>query len=437
MSCLFRWSRCALAPALSLLVLYPFNAALAERNGRAPVPAMAQEDEFPAPPDAPAYAYIEDGGSGNGPDAGPGAYYGGAVDGGYGGAVDGGYDDGCYGGNGFGDYGDGCMGGCYGCDRSACNCCPPVASQTTCRVPRFAIWADWLYLQVTDADVAHAQQQNGLGIGGTSVVPFGEIGTVEMEYDHGTRIGGSFGCDDCSRVLFNWTYFETESSDSLDPPTAVGGGQGAVGSFVHHPSAIVTGSVGPVDAFYEIDFQLADVMYNRVLISGSRYCIGLLLGAQYGHLEQRFAQFGEFSGAQGGVIDTATSIEFDGGGLKAGLDCESRVGSNFSVYGRLTGAAMSGRFRSRYSMVNTTGDILLAQSNWSDDRIVPQLEYEIGLTCKLYRECLRLSAGYMFSHWFNTVTTPEFIEAVRADNYVDVGDTLSFDGLVARVEASW
>jgi hypothetical protein len=37
-------------------------------------------------------------------------------------------------------------------------------------------------------------------------------------------------------------------------------------------------------------------------------------------------------------------------------------------------------------------------------------------------------------HWFNTVTTPEFVDAVQADNYTDIGDTLSFSGLTSKFE---
>jgi hypothetical protein len=43
----------------------------------------------------------------------------------------------------------------------------------------------------------------------------------------------------------------------------------------------------------------------------------------------------------------------------------------------------------------------------------------------------------MFSHWMNAVTTPEFIDAVQADNYTDVEDTITFDGVVTRVEVLW
>jgi len=41
------------------------------------------------------------------------------------------------------------------------------------------------------------------------------------------------------------------------------------------------------------------------------------------------------------------------------------------------------------------------------------------------------------SHWFNIVSTPVFVDAVQADNYVDVDDTISFDGLVGRAEVRW
>lgn len=363
----------------------------------------------------------------------------------------------CYGGNcATGDcYGGDCTGGdCYGsncysggCGGGDCNCgacynadccggecyevCPPCGGYNQ---PKVAVWAEWLWLQATDSDIAHAQQQNG--IGGAGTVPFGDIGTVEMDYESGARFGAAIGCSDCARVVFSWTNFETDATASLGSPDIAGGG-GAVGSLVHHPGAAITASVGPVDAFNEIEVQLADVMFHRICRSSHNYYIGFLAGAQYGHLEQRFSQTGVFSGGQGGTIDTATEIKFDGGGLKAGFDGESVIGGGISAYGRLTGAAMSGRFKSRYGMLNSTTDIALAGANWSDDRIVPNLEYELGLAWTSCRGCLRLSTGYMFSHWMNVVTTPEFIDAVQANNYVDVGDTLSFDGVVTRAELRW
>ena len=57
----------------------------------------------------------------------------------------------------------------------------------------FTMFGDFLYLQSTDVDVAHAQQQDGLGGAGT--VPFGEIGTIGTDFNPGFRVGGSESVD--------------------------------------------------------------------------------------------------------------------------------------------------------------------------------------------------------------------------------------------------
>ena len=347
----------------------------------------------------------------------------------------GGYQDGYCGGDGCG-YGncggDGCgygnCGGCGGCDGCYDDMYGGWGHHCA---PSSSVFVDWLYLRATGANVAHAQQQNG--IGGAGTVPFGNIGSVETDDDCGVRAGMNLACGPCSSILLSYTFFETDGFNVVEPPNITGGG-GAVGSFVHHPGAAITASVGPVLATYEIDFQLADILYRGALSSGPCHSVNYLVGLQYGDLEQGFTQNGVFSGGQQGVIDTITSIDFDGGGLKAGLDADRRLSGGFSVYGRLTGAVMSGEFNSRYTMLNSTTDTLLAHSHWKDDRLVAQVEYELGVGWTCPSERWRFSSGYMFSHWMNVVTTPALIDAVRADNYVDVDDTLSFEGFVTRVE---
>jgi hypothetical protein len=43
----------------------------------------------------------------------------------------------------------------------------------------------------------------------------------------------------------------------------------------------------------------------------------------------------------------------------------------------------------------------------------------------------------MASYWFNIVSTPVWVDAVQADNYVNASDTIAFDGAVGRVEFRW
>jgi Legionella pneumophila major outer membrane protein precursor len=343
------------------------------------------------------------------------------------------YQDGCGNGNCGGGCNSGCCdSGCYGggCDSGCCEMRPirmPAYHQ-----PMTYMYVDWLDLHVAGGDVAHAQQQNGLGGAGT--VPFGDIGTLDIDFTSGVRVGGEIACNGCSGVAVDYTYFSSDTTDTIDAPTIPGGG-GAVGSLVHHPGAAITASAGPVDATYGVDFQLADVVFRHVWLTGRKYVVNYSLGAEYGHLQQDFSQTGVFGGGQSGTIDTTTAISFDGGGLKAGVDGEQRLCCCFFAYGKASAAALSGRFDSHYELFNSTTETLLARSNWEDNRVIGQFDAELGVGWS--RGCWRISAGYMFSEWTNIVDTSSLIDAVQADNYTGVRNSLTFDGLVTRIECCW
>ena len=430
-----RWSCCALAALLVWQGAGLVSVALGQNYGQqmyAQAGGGYAEGYSPSPtaelsPEADSGYY--GGGSGcSGCSDGSCSSYGGGCNGECSGSCGMGAD--CYGGYGGCEYDGG-----YGCGEDCggggglCNGCCGI-----CGSGRISIFADWLYLQPTGDDVAHAQQQNG--IGGAGTVPYGDIGTVDIAHSSGMRIGGSIACDECSQVSLSYTFFESDGFNVTEPPFIPGDG-GAVGSLMHHPGAAITASAGPLEATNDIDFQLADIMYRRVWRAAPGFAINYSAGIQYGHLEQSFQQTGIFGGGQQGAIDTTSNIDFDGGGLKIGLDAERRITHCFSTYGRFSAAAMSGTFRSRYDMNNVTTDTLLARANWKDDRVIGQIEYELGIGWTSCNERWHISTGYMFSHWTNVVTTGEFINAVQKDKYVNVDDTLSFDGIVTRVEFLW
>jgi len=323
--------------------------------------------------------------------------------------------------------GNACLPGCpiQSVDCYACNACvvPPH---------RHSIFGEFLFLHPTGVDMTHAQQQNGTGGAGTT--PFGAIGTTDPHYEPAYRFGGNFALSNCSSIAASYTYFESHSVDTVSPPAIPGGG-GAVGSLVHHPGASITSSVGPVNAGYDIDFQMADLDYRRLIDGDCRRWINYSAGIRWGRLEQDFRQVGVFSGSAGGVIDTRTQMDFDGFGLKLGLDGEQVIGCRgFRIYGKANVSPLVGRFKSRYLMYNDTIASTLAQANWNDDRFITVLEYEFGLAWVGPRGKWRFSTGYLTSHWFNALTTSAFIDNVQGDNYFRDGDTVSFDGFTARAE---
>jgi hypothetical protein len=64
-------------------------------------------------------------------------------------------------------------------------------------------------------------------------------------------------------------------------------------------------------------------------------------------------------------------------------------------------------------------------------------DIEAGLGWQSQSQRWRTTLGYNFSGWYNTVKTDEWIKAVQTNNFVDLGDKMTFDGLVLRMELRW
>jgi hypothetical protein len=62
------------------------------------------------------------------------------------------------------------------------------------------------------------------------------------------------------------------------------------------------------------------------------------------------------------------------------------------------------------------------------------LDLELGVGWQSPCGHYRFTAGYVVSTWLNTVSTDEWIDSVRNNNFVGLDDRMSFDGLTARGE---
>ena len=110
--------------------------------------------------------------------------------------------------------------------------------------------------------------------------------------------------------------------------------------------------------------------------------------------------------------------------------------SAFHLYMRGGASLLFGEFDASYQQTNVFSGTQ-AVVGLEDSRMVPVTELELGLGWGGEADTLRFSAGYYMAAWFNTVTTGGFIDSVQdAELYSigGVGDTMVFDGLVARVE---
>ena len=130
-----------------------------------------------------------------------------------------------------------------------------------------------------------------------------------------------------------------------------------------------------------------------------------------------------------------TDINFDGGGIRVGLDAEW-YGANRQcfVYGRSAASFVAGKFEASYRQNDLFGQDVI-YTDWQVGRIVTMLDLEVGIGLTNRDGWARASVGYMVSGWFNTVNTDEFIKAAAVTgDFTGLNSSMTFDGAVVRAE---
>ena len=185
---------------------------------------------------------------------------------------------------------------------------------------------------------------------------------------------------------------------------------------------------------FEHPIAYLDLAYKHLLCGeAGRYSVNWLAGLRYAYMRQNFK--GDFS-----ILGTTTvdsNITFDGIGPRFGLDGELLGKWGLRLYGRTTANLLAGHFGAQMNQFNVfagnQGNI-----DYKSDRIVPVLEAELGVGWVSPNGRFRVTTSYYLSAWYNSVTTPDFINAVQNNNFTTTGGNLqstqTFDGLTFRVE---
>ena len=280
----------------------------------------------------------------------------------------------------------------------------------------------YLYLRPRDAEVAFAQP-----IGGP--VPIGPTLTVDPQYETGFYAGGAFAFDETSSLAVTYRYFRSNTRTSATDDD--------IRSLVTHPESVNTASdVQDVSARLDINYDIIDadfrsILYGETTPEGGACAVNWVVGARYAELEEVFRSTFAVPGAV--IVDS--NLRFRGGGIRAGLESERHAcATRFFAYGRGFTSLLFGEYDARYrqtsSFIGTE-----AFTTWSGSRVTPVVDLEVGVGWLGPREHLRLSIGYVVSAWLNTISTDAFVDAVRRDNFVGLGDdVLTFDGFAARAD---
>jgi len=293
---------------------------------------------------------------------------------------------------------------------------------------RGGVFAEFLFLRPGNVDVVYATEQTSFDP--TLASPTGPVGRVNVDRGTGFRIGAGWGLNDCTSVVATYSWLESDTENTIN---AVPGN--IMNLEVGHPSLITSGAPSnTASAFYDLDFQLLDLDYRSLLWGNRDAALNYLVGLRYGHLSQDFLAEQEIFSAAG-LTNVSSEIDFDGFGIRFGLDgMKRRAGTGMLLYAKGQASFVSGEFKANFVQANQFGGAAVIGNDFEDYRIVSILDAELGLGWESAGGRLRVTGGYLVSGWFNTLTTATYIEGVQSGDFAEMAETLTFDGLVGRLE---
>jgi hypothetical protein len=299
---------------------------------------------------------------------------------------------------------------------------------------RYFAFGEFLFLRPRNAEVAYAVPISSAAAALGTQVQTGPVRVADPDYAPGFRVGGGVVLGPQSAVAVTYSQFDRDTFDAVSLP----GTGSVIRSLVSHPNPLVaTGNGLDTAAVLQTQFQLLDVDYKGLFHYSPQSQVAYVLGVRYANLEQHFAAgFAPATGFQ----EVLAESEFDGGGLKLGLEgLRFHPTSQFFVYGKGYGSLVGGVFRAAYQLNDAGTNV--TNTSFEAGRLVTMIDLEAGVGWQNFTGNLRFSTGYMFTTWYNTVKVNEFINSVQTNNFVDPSTNynglITFDGLTAKIEVLW
>jgi len=305
------------------------------------------------------------------------------------------------------------------CDSG--DCCPDPLWCHRC-----GVFADLLYLRPGNIDYIYAVEQTGTL---PTDSPTGPVGRVGFDGAPGYRFGFNYALSDCSSIQASYTWFQDGTNDRItaNPGTVL----------IFQPGLPSIPNVGAssiqASARYDIRFQQIDLDYRGLLYGTCDSAVNYFAGLRYANLDQRLTAQ-ETIGVPIGLSTVRTEINFDGFGIGFGLDGMRRsANTGLLIYSRASSSFVSGEFKADFRQTSQFNPNAALGNTLVDYRVLTILQAELGLGWQDQCGRVRVTVGYMFAGWFNSLTTGSYIPGVQNRQFNDLNETITFDGLVSRV----
>ena len=305
-------------------------------------------------------------------------------------------------------------------------CCPPFWTHRT------GVFGEYLLLRPRDAYVPYAVPINGPILPPpVNPVQVGPVANADPDFSSGFRAGASWAMDECTSLVATYSYFDSHTNNEI-----VGNAPTVIRSLVAHPGTLNAGAdFLSAEADLNIRFQTVDFDYRTLWWLSDWGVSNWFVGARYAKLEQDFDSL--FS--QTGTVDFVnTAIDFEGVGLRLGIDAERHNCHGFLLYGRTALSLIGGEYRSDFLQGSDAAGVQV-NTNFKAGRLMPIYDLELGAGWQSPCGHFRFTTGYVVNVWFSALTTDSWIRSVHQNQFVGQSDaisydTLTFDGLTARAE---
>ncbi|MBI3831114.1 MAG: hypothetical protein HY291_16465 [Planctomycetes bacterium] len=273
--------------------------------------------------------------------------------------------------------------------------------------------------------------------------PVGNVKSLDLDWSAGFRLGLGYRLPtDGWDIMAQYTYYRSEDHKSLvDPADAL------------HPS-IWNDDAGNDQA--DLARARQDLRYDAVdLELGRRFKVSQTLSARlFGGFraawinnDQRYNYFGDSFPAitasrLGGQLNEKN--HFFGYGIRLGGEGDWHLSRGFSFYGKAAGSLLVGQFDLKHFEAEDDDGNNAFTPNEVDrlikdriTRVVPVVEIGAGVAWEkklLGNLNLKLSAGYEFTNYFNTVRRTMFTGDNGDAQITNTTDSLGFHGLTFRVK---
>lgn len=317
------------------------------------------------------------------------------------------------------------------------NC--PDLSRDSCCLPapwahRTGVFGEYLFLRPRGTDLTYALPEATAvpsppvpGAPLTVLAPSGKVGNLDPNYSSGFRVGYTRAIDEFASIRGSYTYYRNSARDTLEATPG-----NSLTSLVSYP--VPRFDFTSSDAASSLGFQFADLDLRKLISYGQHHAINYSIGARYVHLNGglNVQQRGSFSGTE----FVSANSNFDGGGIRFGLDGEhyaSRAG--LMAYWRGGANFIGGQFREDYNdtYLMPAGPVLVT-SHWNGGRLVTILEAEVGIGWSSKSQRMRFRAGYLVNGWFNTIGPGSYLGAVQSSKFNGLSHNFTLDGLTASAE---